>query len=103
MSTSRESACQHRKEVVRYLRRDLEIARTLAKLKSDQARVAAGRVADLEARLAGEAGEDPAVPDLVLPPGAARQTALVEETVVFTELDVALGRTVAEVASKEDS
>jgi len=51
MASSVAKARQHRADVARYLRRDLEIARTLARLKEEQALVAAQRVATLEDRL----------------------------------------------------
>lgn len=51
MTSSVAEARQHRADIVRYLRRDLEIARSSARLKEEQAQAAALRVTTLEDRL----------------------------------------------------
>lgn len=91
---------QLRTDEIRYLRNDLEIARTLARLKAGQAQAAAARVVDLEAKIAAAEGGLPTVPDLVISPGESPGT---PETVEFAELDVALGRPKAALDSMSDS
>ncbi len=51
MSNSVAESRQNRIDIVRYLRQDLEIARTLARLKEEQSQAAALRVTVLEDRV----------------------------------------------------